>query len=88
MLKGRFLIVAIDYFTKWIKAKPLAKITTKQVAQFFWENIICSYGIPWVLVTDNGAQFNNSEFVGYCNDYSIVLRFTSVPILKPMGKLK
>ena len=74
----KFLIVAIDYFTKWIEAKPLAKITTKQVAQFFWENVICRYGIPRVLVTDNGAQFNNPEFVGYCNDYSIELRFTSV----------
>ncbi|XP_063941291.1 uncharacterized protein LOC135149494 [Daucus carota subsp. sativus] len=58
--------------------KRCAKITTKQVAQFFWENIICRYGIPRVLVTDNGAQCNNPEFVGYCNDYSIELRFTSV----------
>ena len=30
----KFLIVAIDYFTKWIEAKPLARITTEQVAQF------------------------------------------------------
>ena len=30
----KFLLVAIDYFTKWIEAKPMAKITTKQVAQF------------------------------------------------------
>ncbi|XP_074363525.1 uncharacterized protein LOC141704106 [Apium graveolens] len=37
----KFLIVAIDYFTKWIEAKPLTKITTKQVAQFLWENIMC-----------------------------------------------
>ena len=72
------LIVAIDYFTKWIEAKPLAKITTKQVAQFFWENVICRYGIPQVLVTDNGTQFNNDEFQGYCRDYDIKLRFTSV----------
>ncbi|XP_074369746.1 uncharacterized protein LOC141711239 [Apium graveolens] len=37
----KFLIVEIDYFTKWVEAKPLAKITTKQVAQFLWENIMC-----------------------------------------------
>ena len=30
----KFLLVAINYFTKWIEAKPLAKITTKLVAQF------------------------------------------------------
>nr|XP_017225332.1 PREDICTED: uncharacterized protein LOC108201552 [Daucus carota subsp. sativus] len=74
----KFLLVAIDYFTKWIEAKPLAKITTKQVAQFVWENIICRYGIPRIMVTDNGTQFNNAEFKSYCEDYSIELRFTSL----------
>ena len=74
----KFLIVAIDYFTKWIEAKPLAKITTKQVAQFLWENIICRYGIPRILVTDNGLQFNNQEFKKYCEENAIELRFTSV----------
>ena len=42
----KFLIVAIDYFTKWIEAKVLAKITTKQVTQFFRESVICRYGYP------------------------------------------
>ena len=74
----KFLVVAIDYFTKWIEAKALAKITTKQIAQFFWENVICRYGIPRILVTDNGAQFNNEEFRKYCDDNDIQLRFTSV----------
>ncbi|XP_063938001.1 uncharacterized protein LOC135147894 [Daucus carota subsp. sativus] len=36
------------------------------------------YGIPRVMVTDNGTQFNNAEFRSYCEDYSIELRFTSV----------
>jgi Integrase core domain/Integrase zinc binding domain len=74
----KYLIVGIDYFTKWIEAKPLAKITTKQVTQFLWESIICRYGIPRVLVTDNGLQFNNAEFKGYCEENNIQLRFTSV----------
>ena len=74
----KYIIVAIDYFTKWIEAKPLAKITTKQVTQFFWENVMCIYGIPRVLVTDNGRQFNNEDFKEYCDDNNIELRFTSV----------
>ena len=57
--KRKFLIVAIDYFTKCIEAKELAKITTKQVTRFFWENVISRYGLPRILVTDNGLQFNN-----------------------------
>ena len=54
-VQSKFLIVVIDYFTKLTEAKPLAKITTKQVAQFLWENIMCRYGIPRILVTDNGT---------------------------------
>ncbi|XP_074346389.1 uncharacterized protein LOC141685168 [Apium graveolens] len=69
---------SIDYFTKWIEAKALTKITTKQIAQFFWENVICRFGIPRILVTDNGRQFDNAEFREYCDDNSIELRFTSV----------
>ena len=74
----KYLIVAIDYFTKWIEAKALASITTKQVTQFLWENVMCRYGIPRVLVTDNGTQFNNEEFRSYCQENEIELRFTSV----------
>ncbi|XP_074362142.1 uncharacterized protein LOC141702338 [Apium graveolens] len=59
-------------------AKALAKITTKQIAQFFWENVICQYGIPRILVTDNGKQFDNAVFKEHCDDNSIELRFTSV----------
>ncbi|KAL8134680.1 hypothetical protein AgCh_009635 [Apium graveolens] len=84
----KFLIVAIDYFTKWIEAKPLAKITTKQVAQFLWENIMCRYGIPRILVTDNGTQFNNGEFKKYCEENEIELRFTSVAHPQAKGKRK
>ncbi|XP_074339893.1 uncharacterized protein LOC141677743 [Apium graveolens] len=44
----------------------------------FWENVLCRFGIPRILVTDNGRQFDNEEFRGYCDDNSIELRFTSV----------
>ncbi|GKF19924.1 reverse transcriptase domain-containing protein, partial [Tanacetum coccineum] len=39
--KVKFLIVAMDYFTKWIEAKPVATITGNQVKKFVWENIVC-----------------------------------------------
>ncbi|GJU71624.1 reverse transcriptase domain-containing protein, partial [Tanacetum coccineum] len=39
--KVRFIIVVVDYFTKWIKAKPLAKTIGKEVKKFVWDNIIC-----------------------------------------------
>ncbi|GJX28581.1 reverse transcriptase domain-containing protein [Tanacetum coccineum] len=53
---AKFVVVAIDYFTKWIEAKPLVKITGKEIIRFVMDNIICRYGLPRIIVTNNGAQ--------------------------------
>ncbi|XP_075670216.1 uncharacterized protein LOC142639981 [Castanea sativa] len=37
----KFLIVGIDYFTKWVEAEVLATITEKNVRNFIWKNIVC-----------------------------------------------
>lgn len=42
----KFLIVAIDYFTKWMEAEPLASITDMQVQAFILTNIITRFGVP------------------------------------------
>nr|GEY91126.1 hypothetical protein [Tanacetum cinerariifolium] len=43
--KVKFLIVAMDYFTKWIEAKAVATITGGQVKKFVWDNIVCRFEI-------------------------------------------
>ena len=50
----KFLVVDIDYFTKWVEAEPLTTITEKSIRTFVWRNINCRYGIPKVLVSENG----------------------------------
>ncbi|KAK2997990.1 hypothetical protein RJ639_026540 [Escallonia herrerae] len=74
----RFVIVAIDYFTKWTEAEPLATITASKCEEFFWKNVVCRFGVPKILITDNGKQFDNSNFRSFCEGLSISLRFTSV----------
>nr|GEX90785.1 reverse transcriptase domain-containing protein [Tanacetum cinerariifolium] len=51
--KVKFLIVAMDYFTKWIEAKAVATITGGQVKKFVWNNIVCRFGIPGEIISDN-----------------------------------
>jgi len=53
----KFLLVRVDYFTKWIEVKPLAGITTQNVQNFIWKNIICLFCIPRVFIIDNSLQF-------------------------------
>ncbi|KAK3042452.1 hypothetical protein RJ639_000176 [Escallonia herrerae] len=74
----RFVIVAIDYFTKWTEAESLATITSAKCEDFFWKNVICRFGVPRALVVDNGKQFDNINFRTFCSNLSIDLRFTSV----------
>jgi len=50
---------------KWIEAQPLATITTQQVQQFVWKNIICRYDVPHTIVTKNGWQFIDKELAKF-----------------------
>ena len=63
----KFLVVDVDYFTKWVEAKALATITEKNMRSFVQRNIIYRYGIPRVLVLNNGKQFDNDAFRDFCS---------------------
>ncbi|XP_071719461.1 uncharacterized protein [Rutidosis leptorrhynchoides] len=58
----KFLVVAIDYFTKWVEEKALLTITSRRIRNFFWEDIVCRFGIPNEIVSDNGTQFKGESF--------------------------
>ena len=51
----KYAVVAVDYFTKWTEAEPLASITTKKVLDFVVKNIICRFGLPANIISDNGT---------------------------------
>ena len=76
--KVKFLIVTVDYFTKWIEAEPIACINEKQVIKFVWKNIMIRFGIPRVLISDNGLQFAENPFRDWCKEEGIEHRFTFV----------
>ncbi|XP_024171498.1 protein NYNRIN-like [Rosa chinensis] len=78
--KGQFkyIIVAIDYDTKWIEAEPLTAITTAKVQHFLWKNIYCRYGVPDTIITDNGTQFNNEELINFTSKLGTKMSFASV----------
>ncbi|KAM2716207.1 hypothetical protein EV2_045717 [Malus domestica] len=73
----RYAIVAVDYFTKWAEVEPLATITEGKIEDFVWKNILCRFGIPNAIVTDNGRQFNNKKFKMFCSKFNINLCFAS-----------
>nr|KYP43561.1 Retrovirus-related Pol polyprotein from transposon 17.6 [Cajanus cajan] len=82
----KFLLVAIDYFTKWIEACPLAKITVENIRKFTSKSIICRFGIPHSLVTDNGRQFIAQSFKDFLRELGIKHLPTSVEHLQTNGQ--
>nr|GEU62626.1 reverse transcriptase domain-containing protein [Tanacetum cinerariifolium] len=80
--KVKFLIVAMDYFTKWIEVKAVATITGGQVKKFVFDNIVCRFGIPGEIISDNGKQFVDNPFKDWCDKLKITQRFASVKHLQ------
>ena len=73
----KFIIVAVDYFTKWAEAEPLATIIEQKIRNFVWRAIICRFGIPRALVSDNGKQFDNAKFRDFCAELGIKNYYSS-----------
>jgi hypothetical protein len=69
--KQRFLLVAVDYFTKWAEAEAFATIIADNVIKFLWSSVICRFGIPHAFVTNNGKQFDCGQFRKWCAELRI-----------------
>jgi hypothetical protein len=70
--------VAVEYFSKWVEAKPLLSITSATIQKFFWQNIVCRFGVPHEVTVDNGKQFDSTDFKEFCTYLGTKLCFTSV----------
>jgi hypothetical protein len=80
----KYVVVAVEYFSKWIEAKPLATITSATVQKFFWQNIVCRFGVPKAITVDNGAQFDAETFKTFCRQIGTKIHFASVRHLEQM----
>jgi transposase InsO family protein len=73
-----WILVATDYFTKWVEAIPTRNSTTKVVTNFILNNIIVRFGCPERIVSDNAMCFRSKEYRNFCDKYGIT-RSTSSP---------
>jgi hypothetical protein len=84
----KYVVVAVEYFSKWIEAKPLATITSVTVQKFFWQNIVCRFGVPKAITVDNGTQFDAKTFKDFCDQIGMKIHFASVRHPESNGLVK
>jgi IS30 family transposase len=71
------LLITVDKFTKWIEARPVSKIKSKQAVQFFLD-IIHHFGVPNSIIMDNGMQFMGKKFLKFYDDHHIRINWATV----------
>jgi len=69
----KWILIATDYFTKWIEAIPSRQATDSVIISFLENNILSRFGCPQKLIIDNLAAFKSKKMVDFCNKYHITL---------------
>ncbi|XP_026458805.1 uncharacterized protein LOC113359376 [Papaver somniferum] len=73
-----YIITATEYFTKWVEVIPLRGITGATIAAFIKEHIICRFGVPKHIITDNGTPFANNQVRELLEEYVIKQVFSTI----------
>jgi transposase InsO family protein len=75
--RKRYIIVAIDYLTKWVEAKAITAKEADKIVQFIHEEITTRHGVPKEILSDNGLEFANKTMKDYCLQMGIIQQFAS-----------
>ena len=84
----KYLLVSTDYFMKWVETEPLANIKDMDAKRFVWKNIVTRFGVPHVLISDNGLQFDSKMFRRYCGELGITNRYSTPAYPQGNGQAK
>jgi hypothetical protein len=74
----KYAVVVVEYFTKWIEVKHLVNIVAAGIKRFFWQIIICHFGVPRKITVNNANQFDYHIFKDFCHHMGVEAAFASV----------
>lgn len=58
----KYILVAMDYVSKWVEVMALAENAGKRVVAFLRKNIFCYFGVRRTIISDRGSHFCNKIF--------------------------
>jgi len=56
---------------------PHSEVTEQQIVKFLWQNIVCRFGLPHTIISDNGTNFASKQVASFYDKYKITHRFSS-----------
>lgn len=68
---NRFVLVVVDWFTKFVLVHPMTNATTKSITKFLENQVFLIYGVPQIFACDNGPQFISKDFKKLLKDYNV-----------------
>jgi len=74
---NQYILVLVDYLTKWVEAEPTVKIESDDIIGFL-TRVFSRHGVPEILITDNGPQFKSDKTKAFLDLYGIYVHFVSV----------
>ena len=84
----KYILVAVDYVSKWVEAIALANNEGKSVTAFLKKNIFSRFGTPREIISDGGSHFCNRLFKGLWRNMGFAIMWPLLTTLKLVGKLK
>lgn len=72
-----YILVAIDYMTRWVEAQSVARVNEKTMSRFVYTHICCRYGTPLEIVSNNGPGFRKGLLIEVCKELNIAHRHST-----------
>ena len=72
-----FILVAIDYFTKWVEAESYARVTKEVITRFVRNILVCRFNLPESIISDNARNLNNDMMTELCQQFQITHRHSA-----------
>jgi len=74
---NKYVLVVIDHYFKWFWTQPIKEYDAYTNAKFLEDEVICRYGVPKYVLTNNGSEWMK-EFVKICQNYGITHQVTAL----------
>jgi len=83
----QYILVVVDYVSKWVEAIPSKTNNNKVIVKFLKENVFSRFGTPRAIISDNGSHFCNRTFEALMRKYAITHKLSTPFHLQTSGQV-